>query len=176
MKKSMVLFVAIATASLLQASELWWTVAGADSGSTSVDGTATTWDTAKLYASANGYNYGSDMAVGSAVTASDLATYGGAFTELGDYDSSTYSFYVELLNGDSVVGRSYVSKETPLQGATPYSNFSGSLDGGNVQNPLSASSAYSFSQFTTSNVVPEPTSGLLVLFGMMALGLKRKRV
>lgn len=40
---------------------------------------------------------------------------------------------------------------------------------------LSASS-YAFRNFLISNVVPEPTSGLLTMLGMMMLGLKRKRV
>ena len=176
MKKLIVLFVAIAVASLSQASELWWTVDGAAGGSTKVDGDATSWDTAKLYASADGFNYGGTAIEGGEISASDLNTYGGAFTDLGGYASSAYSFYVELLNNSSseVVGRSYVSL-TPAQGAIQYGALDGHLEGGNIMNPTAAASAYSFSSFTTAEVIPEPTSGLLVLLGMMALGLKRKR-
>jgi len=173
MKKLIVLFVAIAVASLSQASELWWTV------STPVTledtGGSPEWSTAKLYVTDTGFNYGSTVEALDSVSASDLNTYGGAFTDLGVYASSAYSFYVELLNSSSeVVGRSYVSL-TPAQGAIQYGALDGHLEGGNIMNPTAAASAYSFSSFTTANVIPEPTSGLLVLLGMMALGLKRKR-
>lgn len=175
MKKSIVLFVAIATASLLQASELWWTVNGAGNptGSTQVDDNATAWDTAKLYASADGFNYGGTEIEG--VSASELTSYG-VFTDISDYDNSSYSFYVELLNGSDLVGRSYVSLNAPKQGAIQHGALATHIEGGNIMNPTAASSAYTFNNFTMSQVVPEPTSGLLVLFGIMALGLKRKRV
>ena len=171
MKKAIVLFSAIAAFSFAQASELWWTV----NDTVSVDGgDATSWNTATLYASANGYNY--DGTAIESVTAADMSDWGFWNSDLDGYGSS-YSFYVELYNSaNESIGKSYVSLSSPQQGATPYNtlNSANAIYDGNVLNPTA--SAYTFSQFTTSNVIPEPTSGLMMLIGMIALGLKRKKV
>lgn len=171
MKKALILVGAIAAFSFSQASELWWTVAD----TVSVDGKSTSWETAKLFASANGYNYGGTQ-IGDAVNAADMADWGFWNSDLGGYGSSSYSFYVELYNSSEVsVGKSYVSTTTnPPQGATPYATLSGAIYDGNLMNPTA--SAYTFSSFTTSDVIPEPSSGLMMLLGMIALGLKRKKV
>ena len=170
MKKALILVGAIAAFSFSQASELWWTVANP------AEGTSENWATAKLFATDNGYNFNGEQ-VGSAVAAADMEDWGFWNTELGVYDDAAYSFYVELFNSSNEsLGRSAVNAAAK-QGAVSYTDLvsAGAIYDGNVMNPTA--SAYSgFSSFTTSNVVPEPTSGLLVLFGMMALGLKRKSV
>ena len=172
MKKIVILAVAAAMASLSQASELYWTVANP----LTVDGNSQTWETAKLFVNDTGYNFGSTVVLDT-VTAEQMADWGTWNTELGTYGNAAYSFYVELYNSSGSIGKSYVSTSTP-QGAQTYTALAeaGAIyDSGSIMNPTA--SAYSgFSSFTTSNVVPEPTSGLLVLFGMMALGLKRKSV
>jgi len=171
MKKALILVGAIAAFSFSQASELWWTV----NDTVSVDGgEATSWTTAKLFASANGYNYGGTQ-IGDAVTAADMADWGFWNSDIDGYGSS-YSFYVELYNSASEsIGKSYFNMaSTPPQGATPYAQLSGAVYDGNLMNPTA--SAYTFSQFTTSDVIPEPSSGLMMLLGMVALGLKRKKV
>lgn len=171
MKKIAIIAVVIAMASISQSSELWWTVA--DNPAT---GTSENWTTAKLFANTTGYNYGGTEL--DSVTATDMSDWGSWSTELGTYGTAAYSFYVELYNSSNEsLGKSYVSTSTP-QGAMSYTALAeaGAIyDSGSIMNPT-ASAYTGFSSFTTSNVVPEPTSGLLVLFGMMALGLKRKRV
>lgn len=171
MKKIAITAVVLAMASLSQASELWWTVANPATG------TSENWATAQLFATDNGYNFNGEP-VGTAVSASDMAEFGNWNTDLGEYAASAYSFYVELYNSaNDSLGRSAINVDpSAKQGAVSYTDLvsAGAIYDGNLMNPTT--SAYSgFSSFTTSNVVPEPTSGLLVLFGMMALGLKRKR-
>ena len=174
MKKALILVGAIAAFSFSQASELWWTV----NDTVSVDGgEATSWTTAKLFASANGYNYGGTQ-IGDAVTAADMADWGFWNSDIDGYGSS-YSFYVELYNSSNdSIGKSYVTLSSPQQGAMPYNTLNtapiNAIYDGNLMNPTA--SAYTFSSFTTSNVIPEPSSGLMMLLGMVALGLKRKRV
>lgn len=166
MKKILVVAAAFALAGMVQASELWWTV-------NSVPTEVGDWTTAKLFANQTGYNYGG-TAVGS-VSKADLDNFGDAITDLGDYGNSAYSFYVELFNGDTTTGyKTYVQTANPPKGAANYDSLSGSV----LDDPFdyNTKSVYTgFSQFTTSNVVPEPTSGLLVALGMMLFGLKRKR-
>ena len=80
---------------------------------------------------------------------------------------------------DRSLGKTYVQTSTDMfknQGGTTLQALkdAGAIDSGDPLSP--GASAYTgFSQFTTSNVVPEPTSGLLVALGMMLFGLKRKR-
>ena len=174
MKKALILAGAIVAFSFAQASELWWTVANPVGVSeTPGGGTASTeWTTAKLYASANGYNTGGDLL--DTVTASDMASYSEIITDLGAYGTAAYSFYVELFDAyDVSLGKSYVAAK---QGAATYASLvsAGAIDVGSIMNPNA--SAYSFDSFTTQQVIPEPSSGLMMLLGMVALGLKRKRV
>ena len=129
------------------------------------------WDYATLYASANGYNYGGDF-IGT-VSSEDMSNWSYWISDIG---SSTGSFYVELYKSETLVGRSYAQLDAPQQGATPYStlNNAHAIYDGNLMNPTA--SAYTFSSFTTQQVIPEPSSGLMMLLGVIALGLKRKRV
>ena len=173
MKKILILVGAIAAFSFAQASELWWTVNSTVDVVGEGGGTGLTWDTAKLYASANGFNYGGTLI--ESVTAENMNDWGFWNSTI---ETSVKSFYVELYNStsESIVGKSYASLSAPQQGATLYSTLSeaNAIYDGNVMNPTAT--PYSFSSFTTADVIPEPTSGVLVLLGMMALGLKRKRV
>ena len=176
MKKAIVLFSAIAAFSLVQASELWWTV-NDGSTSASIDGASTAWTTAKLFASNNGYNFGGTQI--DSVSATDMSDWGFWETDISSYSSSAYSFYVELYNSSSEsIGKSYVSLDAPKQGAIAYNTLNNApinaIYDGNLMNPTA--SAYTFTQFTTSDVIPEPSSGLMMLIGMIALGLKRKKV
>ena len=170
MKKLLVFVAAIAMALFAQASELWWTVADIV---TVGDTSDVTWDTATLYASANGYNFGGSPI--DTISQSDMSDFEFWHSNIDDYNS-TYSFYVELYKSSEMVGKSYATI-SPAQGATPYSALvaAKAINNGSIMNPTEAT-PYSFSSFTTADVIPEPTSGVLVLLGMMALGLKRKRV
>lgn len=178
MKKILVIVSAVVFAGLAQASELWWTVAD----TVTVDGTAgQTWTTAKLMANTGIWKYGTNEGgtlVG-AVSADDMSGIGFVTTELGAYGNSAYSFYVELYNGNDFVGKSYVNTEKGSeQGGRTYAELvaSRAIDSGDVFNPGVSSAYDGFNQFTTSDVIPEPTSGVLMALGMMFFGLKRKRV
>ena len=164
MKKLFAVLAVLALAGSVQASELWWTVSGAP---------AEGWTEAKLFANTTGYNYDGEL-VGS-VTKADLDNFGDAFTQLGNYDSSAYSFYVELFNGNDSIGQKSYVTTSPAQGAVAHDKLAESIAKDTMD--WAGKSVYTgFSQFTDSNVIPEPTSGLLVMLGMMMLGLKRKRV
>ena len=172
MKKLLVVAVAFALAGMVQASELWWTVSTADSD-------VPEWNTAKLFANTGatkGFNYlGTEIGSSSK---EDLDDFGGAFTDVTGKDSSAYSFYVELFNGDTSTGyKTYVSTSAPQQGGVAGDDSVLAASIAKDTMDWNGKSVYTgFSQFTTSDVVPEPTSGLLVAFGMMLFGLKRKRV
>lgn len=174
MKKLLVVVAAIAFGAVAQASELWWTVA---TNPTTVDGVSQDWTLAKLYANASGdtKNFGGTL-VDSGIAA-DLADGGVVMSDISGYGSAS-SFYVELWNSDQLVGKSYISMNNPNpfanQGAASMADLASSTRTSVMDTP--PSSPYSFNNFTTSDVVPEPTSGLLVMLGMMMLGLKRKHV
>lgn len=162
MKKFLVVLAAVAMAGLSQASELWWTV----SNPTVDDETAGTWDTAKLYANTTDSNVRGTLI--DQISAEDLSFLGGTKSELGGYADSAYSFYLEIFNGDQLVGASVVGQVASYDSlVTAGAIRSGDVMGGGTASP------YAYSSFTT-NVIPEPTSGLMILLGLAALGLKRK--
>ena len=82
---------------------------------------------------------------------------------LGDYYKSGYSYYIELLNDDVFVGRSEDTLSYAAAAAYVNSSITTSDD----------VTAWVPTSFTTEQI-PEPTSGLLVLLGLAALALKRK--
>ena len=174
MKKLLVIAAVLALGSLAQASELWWTV----STPTSVDGSEVGWDHAYLMANSTGFNYGGTQ-VGSAVTIDQMDLLGRGQTDLSGLDSSAKYFYIELRDAqDQVVGKSYVSTQADggkNQGAVKIEDVAGSIYDGPTS-PGGASPYSGFTNFTTSDVIPEPTSGLLMALGMMMLALKRRRV
>lgn len=171
MKKLLLVACVGLMASFACASELWWTL----------DTTATVddnpWSTAALFATSEGYNYDGTK-VGSTISKGLMDDLGYVATELGGYGSSTYSFYVELYNSSNErIGASYVSlggEGARPQGATSYDDLSGALYTPGMST-VNVTPYAGFSNFTTSQVVPEPTSGLLMLIGLAGLALKRKR-
>lgn len=171
MKKILTVAFVLAAALCVNASELWWTV----TDPVDVDGSSTSWNTAQLFANTQGanLNYGG-TAVGSAVSHDQMGLFDMTMTDLGKYGSSAYCFYVELYNssGESV-GKTYVGSAMGAVGYDQLKEAGAIYDG--VFSP-SATPYTGFTQFTTSDVVPEPTSGLLMAFGLMMFALKRKRV
>ena len=174
MKKLLVVVAAIAFGAVAQASELWWTV---ETNPTTVDDVPQTWTIAKLFANDSGdtKNFGGTL-VDSGIAA-DLADGGVVMSDISDYNSAS-SFYVELWNSDQLVGKSYISMNNPNmfanQGAASMADLASHTRTSVRDTP--PSSPYSFENFTMSDVVPEPTSGLLMALGMMMLALKRRRV
>lgn len=153
-----------------QASELYWMIAS----DAKVDGASAEWSVAKIYASADGSNFGVETPIESWTRDEMSSIYGGyAITTIED---SMTSFYVELwdANEENKLGQSFVSMSDPKQGATQTSTLlaANAIDMGGG---MAMTSPYSFSQFTTSQVVPEPTTGLLMLFGLAGLALRRRR-
>lgn len=163
MKKLLVLLSAVACISMAQASELWWFVAD----TVTVDGVSDVqWNSAQLFGNSLGsVNSGGDK-IGDVVLHADMQDMLQAY---GNLDKSYTSFYVELYNSaGEKVGISY---STFRWNATSKSDIAAA--GGIYDGPITGgASPYEFTAFA----IPEPTSGLLVMLGMMMLGLKRKRV
>lgn len=161
MKKLMVIVAAFAFASLAQASELWWTVNTSEFDA----------DTAVLYYSTNGQNF--DGTRVDSWSISDIADYGNAYSSIDGVPSSATSFYVELYKSSEWVASSIIGTDSGSGkgvGAVSLANLQGSIWADGMSKPT----AYSYSSFS-ANIVPEPTSGLMILLGLAALGLKRKR-
>lgn len=161
MKKLLTFAFAVAALACANASELWWTV-----------NTETTsdfdWTTAKLFASADGNNF-EGVQLGDEWGKEDIADWGNAFTDL---TGSEKAFYIELYNS---AGNRVATSATSVDDVRGYGAVSAAVLAGSVWNGgMSTPSPYTFSQFS-ANVVPEPTSGLMILLGLAALGLKRKR-
>jgi hypothetical protein len=84
---------------------------------------------------------------------------------LGDYYKGGYSYYIELVNDSNVfVGRSEDILSYAAAAAYVNSSITTSDD----------VTAWMPTSFTTEQI-PEPTSGLLVLLGLAGLALKRKQ-
>lgn len=167
MKKLITMALVAACATFAGASELWWTIA--DDATYSGTGLSD-WSVAKFYASADGKTVGGTQ-VGSNLSKEKIGELTYVATDISGYDSAAYSFYVELCNSEgNRLGSSYVSA---TQGAVAYTDVAGALYRGGMD--TSTPTPYSFSQFTSAEVVPEPTSGLLLLIGFAGLALRRKR-
>ena len=112
----------------------------------------------------NLYTGGVSIASGS-VEATEFGT-SGLLANLGSFASSGYSYYIELFNDKSVS----VGHSSTLNYASAASYITSSLPSTSAL----PDSAWSPTAFTTA-AIPEPTSGLLMLFGLSALALRRKR-
>ncbi len=132
---------------------LYWMV-GSDA--TLDDKTMPTWTTASFFVDT------SSTALSTA-TYDDLDLYGYAIASGAEEFSTAASYYIELYNGETAIGKSWFSGAQMAQ----YITGSGSIipPGSHVLTGTAFISG-----------VPEPTSGLLFLVGGMLLGLKRKRV
>ena len=89
---------------------------------------------------------------------------GSWYANLSTYANNAYSFYIELFNDKGSVGRS--TDILSYDAARAYATTFG------TQAP--SATAWTPTSFTTA-AIPEPTSGLLMLFGLSALALRRKR-
>jgi len=93
-----------------------------------------------------------------------------ANTELGQYASSEYSFFVEFLNYSEASGWTTVSSTQPVGYSTLLSSGYVAVD-----MPTSMALSAGTTGFNMAGAVPEPTSGLLLLMGGAMLALRRRR-
>lgn len=178
MKKLAIVFAILSLVGFVRASEMLWMINNSmydQSGVGTVHDQATDtdvqWTTARLMANTTGYNFGTGVELGR-VSSEVMDELGKVYTTFGsDFNPAGYSFYVELLNGQDVVAKTYVDDR---HGGASYEAVKGSI-ATDVMDIGSTSPYSGFSSFTSANVIPEPTSGLLLAIGMMMLGLKRKR-
>lgn len=92
--------------------------------------------------------------------------YGSYYTNLSGYDTG-YSFYMELYLGSQSVERMF----QPVSWNDFQQHMVASSGLANDLNLLSEAGAYNFA----SKMVPEPTSGLLLLMGGALIALRRRR-
>ena len=115
------------------------------------------------YLKGSAANYGSGVA--------NIAAGGSALSFYG-YDAGEYSF--ALYEQPGTLGSDYVALVTYADGADSYFR----VFGGSVANDrlvLDPGAGKGAAGAWTQAVVPEPTSGLLLLLGVAGLALKRKR-
>jgi len=153
-----------ATAARAEDSYLYWMVSGANYNNSAID---FAYATIKAEGSDSYLNLYAPGATDSSISALASTAYpngmsastdGGAFAQITAYNDSATTFLVELWNADNtVVGWQSYSYDA-------WKNFVYTSTGAGSASPL-----------TVSAVVPEPTSGLLMLFGLAGLALRRKR-
>ena len=160
MKKIAIFAVAAVMAAFANASELWWTVNTSEFQ----------WDTAKLFVTTEGSNFNGTLVESWSKT--DMEDFGNAYTKIDDYMGSANAFYIELYKADEWLAASYTYMGSKAMGANSLASLSGAVYSGGMQ--ATGGTPYTFTNFS-SNVIPEPTSGLMILIGLAALGLKRKR-
>jgi len=91
---------------------------------------------------------------------------GPTYADISAYSTGSYSFFVELFNYE---GGTLVSV-----GHGDYYSYTQLLDSGYISTG-GLSPTMATATFTGGNYIPEPTSGLLLLFGGALLALRRRR-
>lgn len=164
MKKLIVLGFACALVGFASASEIYWQVNSEDLATASQD---YNWKIARLVATP-----GTDVTKGgdilSGIGREDLvAGLAGSFEIDDKYTTSGYNFYVELVNSNGLYDK-YTG--VAAVGTITYDQLKAGAYEGGMGMP---GTPYEFSgEFVAT---PEPTTGMLFVLGMMALGLKRKK-
>lgn len=196
MKRSVLACVAvIGMASASSAGVLYWQVndnptsikdVNGDTPSTAVSDNFTNWNTAKIAYYSSDTTSSSPNTTGTAqsftpATASDVSLTQVAKTDatsdkfaltVSDSSYSSGVFYIELYNGNTLVGRSkeYLTYDSAKQTFTAHDSndvFDGKLSFFDGIKTWNGGSAYV--------AVPEPTSGIMLLLGAALLGLRRRR-
>lgn len=170
--KGLVLAAALASAQFATADILKWQVGDVTD---SVSGESIAYAYAKIYQTTDGTREAGTVLgsyVGEYVGTVDQVgkatfDYASVGAVLGD-DATTSSFYIELFDSsNNLVGQSDVSAYGTVQ-----SYVTSSAQFGAGWESLNSWGGGAFS----STAVPEPTSGLLLLLGAAALGLRRRRL
>ena len=153
--KKIILFAAIALAACVgQAEYLYWQIGE------NVD--ATKFSSVSLWGSATGSDSDKVKLYGWDDNASLTKTYE---TNITGYTSETATFYIEVANYENGA-YNVVDTSSPIS----YSNLADYVH--SSMQTISSVTAYTGAQYS---VVPEPTSGLMLLMGMALVALKRKR-
>jgi len=154
MKKLLTLVLLAAMGTVASASTLYWQLNQEEASSL---------DSNWAYAVLRGTNGGTNKS-GTDISSIDKGDLVADAVDAGVLDSYS-SFYVELRDSDNYsVGATDLVSSSDLNAYT-YA--------GGMAMPSASASPYEFDSFSA---VPEPTGGLLVLIGIMAVGLKRKKV
>lgn len=171
MRKSICLLAAFLLAGTVNAAYLYWQVDSADFKGTEDFVTGDTIDVDAEYATVWAVQSpdGAPVALSAGEGTKISVGSGGAVINLSQLgDPTAYSFYIELVNFNGATfdfaGRSQTFSYVQLQ----ESNF---IDVG--ESILPPTQVWHGGSYT---VTPEPTSGLLVMFGIGLLALKRKKV
>ena len=163
MKKLVCLACAAVLGLVASADTLYWQVdTSADNAYAPIKNQ--TFSYAKLYAT----DGTTTTELASVAAEADGMTMKPTLTDLGDYGSNTYSFYVELLNYADGVSTSVYTQ--------PYaSTYNELVSAGYVSTQAMATpEGFALGGFNGA-AVPEPTSGVLLLIGGAMLALRRRR-
>lgn len=163
MKKLVCLACAAVLGLVASADTLYWQVdTSADNAYAPIKNQ--TFSYAKLYAT----DGTTTTELASVAAEADGKTMKPTLTDLGDYGSNTYSFYVELLNYADGVSTSVYTQ--------PYaSTYNELVSAGYVSTQAMATpEGFALGGFNGA-AVPEPTSGVLLLIGGAMLALRRRR-
>ena len=166
MKKTLAMVVAVAALAVNAAdSYLYWMTPEAN-----VNGFE--WTTARIGVSQGIWPTGSFITSYSDGFGNEIPGYPdeantGFIANLGQYSGSEFSFWIELLNDTTVVAHSSEGLSYDYLYSQGYI-FKESMD------PSGGDKAWSVTSFT-AGPVPEPTSGILSLFGLALLALRRKK-
>ena len=158
MKKFLVVAAVVALGSLAQASELWWTLADTVGADTSK---GVEWSAPKSFANAMGRNCGGTR-IGEDVSLAVKQFFGEVHALIDGCPDAASCFCFEMYDQ---VG---ISQLKQLQEAED-------IDSCDSESP-DVTVYVGFANFVTQHAMPEPTSGVLVVLGLMFLGLKRKRM
>lgn len=172
MKKFFIIAASVVCANFAQAAYLYWQVDSSDFSELGVSATYARVVATPTEGGSDVYlqlvSQETGVATGNTMTGINLGPAAVSLDTLGS--STAYSFFIELLNyntnpeGFNVVAKSQTMTYAELQAK----NF---IDVGDVMQ-IPASQVWHGGTYS----VPEPTSAMLVMFGMGLLALKRKRV
>lgn len=164
MKKLSVLFVAICAGMAANASYLYWQVAASDYQNITEPGRVTAVNVWAVNTATKDKSYVDGYRVESGTVNMSQAQ----MIDVSAFSSGSYSFYIELANYSS----GYQNLGNTVE-QTPYADMV--TKNYILEKPLSVSQAVAWHGGSSGYAAPEPTSGLLMLLGVAALGLKRRK-